>query len=106
MPCDSLIRQSINFSQAKGHLDLLEAALKEQDYTVHRTGDVLTFQKGYYLSGAYQKGKFETSASYGYQFDVDAVKRSFSKQVVRKAARTYGWSVVEDGNKLQIRKRA
>jgi hypothetical protein len=105
MPCDSIVEQSVEFEQAQGHEDLLVDALKELGYRVETIGDRLMFNKGA-MTGTYVKGQFRTSTYTGEQFNVDAVKQSFSKQVVKKAAKQYGWAVVEKGhNKFEIRKR-
>jgi hypothetical protein len=102
VPCDSIVRCSISFRNAVGHIDLLAAALTKLGYRVVRQGDTLRFD-GHGVIGTYANGEFQTS---GYaQFDVDEVKKEFGKQVVRKSARQYGWDVTEDGDNLQIRKR-
>lgn len=60
---------------------------------------VIRFQ-GNGISGTYRNGKFDTrQAAYGgASFDVDAVKTSFGKAVVKKAAKQYGWKVKAIGN--------
>lgn len=107
MPCDSIIQNTVVFQEGEKQLDMLEEALREQGYSVTREGNTLSFYgKGH--SGTYADGKFDVeSSAYGRSFDVDAVKRSFSKACVKKAARSYGWTVVDKGNnKFEIRKRA
>lgn len=107
MPCDMILTQSIDFKNAVGHIDVLLEALRERGYQAERCGESIRFSKGG-LSGVYSDGEFKTQRSYGAsELDVDSIKQTFSKHVIRKAAKVYGWTVVEKGNnKYEIRKRA
>lgn len=103
MPCDQIQFQSVQFADAKGHEALLADALRTLGYAVHQDGSYISFSSDE-VSGTYSQGQF----SYGEdeQFDVDAVKVEFSKNVVRKSASDYGWDITElEDNKMQIRKR-
>lgn len=102
MPCDQVIRQSIDFQRAQGHEALLEEALRLQGYEVTRQGAEIRFA-GHGINGTYRNGQFETSGAS--RMNVDAVKREFGKQVVKKACRQYGWKFVDKGNKFEIHKK-
>jgi hypothetical protein len=102
MPCDQIVFQSVDFAMAKGHEDLLSDALRDRGYTVTNSNGVIIFRKGY-VSGTYSGGKFTHNGSD--DFDVDGIKKSFATRVVHKAAKKYGWAVVEKGGKMQLRKR-
>lgn len=89
-----------------GQLDLLVDALKEEGYTATRVVNEIRFSNSE-CSGVYRNGRFETRrSSGGAPMDIDSIKQNFSKQVVKKAAKQFGWTVKETGkNKFEIRKR-
>lgn len=98
--------QSIDFSSAKNHEDLLAEALRAAGYNVSvygKTiyGKTIQFSKGS-VSGSYSNGRF--SATEG--FDVDEVKRNFGKQALKAAGRKFGWDLITDpSGKMKLRKR-
>ena len=94
MPCDQIQYQRINFETAQGHLDELAQALADCGYQVSRYGETLSFRK-VGQSGQYANGKFTVPE--GQTFDVDAVKRKFSKHCIKKACKRFGWTMKETG---------
>ena len=101
MPCDMLQIQSIDFTSAKNHEDVLADALRALGYSVQVYGKQIQFQ-GNGVSGSYSNGQFRATDG----FDADAVKREFGKKAVQKAAKRFGWDLVtaKDG-KMKLRKR-
>lgn len=103
MPCDLIQRQSISFKNAVGHEELLAEALRTLGYHVTVRGQNIYFEKEG-VSGTYRYGNFEHDADQ--LLDVDAIKVEFSKNVVRKSAKQYGWSVEDlPNNKMRVKKR-
>ena len=95
--CDSIVRNSVDFAQAKNHHDILADAMRELGYTVqtHENGQ-LSFQRGS-VNGTYANGQFNTSSSRysANTFSVDEVKKSFGRQVVKVASKRFGWKIQE-----------
>ena len=100
MPCDQVVYQSVDFAMAKGHEDILAEAMRDAGYTVSQYDGMISFRKGS-VSGSYSGGKFTTAGD----FDADQIKKSFGTKVVHRAAKQYGWAVVEKNGKMQLRKR-
>jgi hypothetical protein len=84
--------------------DTLAAALEALGYTVtSKTAASLTFQDENWNTGSFANGKFRLRQG----TDVDAIKREYSVQTVKKAAQKYGWKIQQGGNnKLQLKRRA
>lgn len=101
MPCDMVQVNTLDFSTAKGHEDILAEALRALGYTVQQSGKSLSFYKTG-VSGTYSNGTFRTQNS---TIDLDAVKQQFSRTVVKTAARKFGWQFTEKAGKIQLRKR-
>lgn len=93
MPCWEVRTNQVDFGKAQGHEDILADALTELGYTAQRSGGVIRFQ-GHGVSGSYSSGRFTTQ---GDTFDVDSVKRAFGGQVVKKAAKQFGWRCKQTG---------
>lgn len=105
MPCDSVILNQISFDTASGHEDILAEALRELGYTVHQYGKSLNFYKAG-VSGTYSNGQFSTANS-AEALNVDQIKQSFGRNVVKTAARKFGWSYKEQPNgKIKLTRRA
>ena len=107
MPCDSIIRNSINFENAKGHEDILADALRELGYSAaqYDNGVIRFFGHGH--SGTYANGQFNTTENrYSRKFDVDQVKQAFGRNTVKAACRKFGWTMKEtEPNKFKITRR-
>jgi hypothetical protein len=104
MPCDSIVVLSnINFEQAKGHVDILLAAMQARGFTVSRSGQSISFY-GHGYSGTYSNGRFR--AQQGFEQHVDGIKQEFSKASIRYAAKKMGWPLKSLGaTKMRLEKR-
>lgn len=107
MPCYQVQTCSVELNNADH--DLLEKALKKQGYTVYRSAGskAITFSKGG-VSGSYRTNKISFSYSSSEEKpDVDAIKRSYSEQVILRKASEYadeGWEMEQDGDEYVFRK--
>jgi hypothetical protein len=95
MPCWEVRTQTTDFTKAVGHEDLLADALRELGYNVQRTGNQISFS-GRGTSGYYSGGRFNTQ---GNDFNADEAKQAFGGQVVKKAAKQFGWRVKQGKTK-------
>ena len=82
------------------NLDLLENALTNLGFEVHRRGDAVTFTKGDYynqVSGRFANGelKVDTTGRQQGRFDVNELKREYSREVVKSSAQRFGWALKE-----------
>lgn len=108
MPCDSIQTAQVNFNLDATDLNLLKLALEGLGYTVSQVGSKLNF----YLdrkqaSGTWENGKFSARV-YGSadEFDVNEVKRAYSKEVVKYASKRFGWTLKETTqNKYEAQRR-
>lgn len=105
MPCDTIQYNQILFESAVGHEDILAEALRELGFTVHQFGKSLNFYKSG-VSGTYSNGRFSTTNS-AEDLNVDQIKQSFGRNVVKAAAKKFGWAVKTQPNgKIKLTKRA
>lgn len=91
MPCDTVIRSSVEFLATTTDLSLLAEALRAHGYQVTETDAGLYYQK-YGSTGTYNKatGRLDTR---GTELDIDSVKRGYSVAVVNSQAKRFGWKV-------------
>lgn len=103
MPCNQVIRQSIDFALGKNTLTDLARALEELGYAVTVGANSLSFHDRYWRRGSFKNGKFNVVNG----FDIDAVKREFSKQIVKSTAKQYGWELImgKDGKTAELVKK-
>ena len=103
MPCDSLILNRVQWT-AGTDLDLVVHALQANGYGARRIGDRVTFRKSAVDYGSFQEGAFAAPEG----FDVDAIKREYATESVKRSAARLGWRVVIDAKnpqKMLLRKR-
>jgi hypothetical protein len=103
MPCNSVVLNRTEFTTGTD-LDIIVHALQANGYNARRVEDRVTFRKSYTDYGSFQNGAFAAPEG----FDVDAIKREYSRESVHRTAKTMGWRVVIDknnANKLQLRRR-
>jgi hypothetical protein len=102
VPCNTIIRQSIDFAAGKNNLMDVAKALEALGYKVTVGENSLKFQDRWWQQGEFADGKFNVWDD----FNIDQVKQQFSRQVIRSTAKQYGWSVTEKADgKLEVRKR-
>ncbi len=101
MPCDSIIQNSITWSQEHTDLDLFAKAMKNLGYNAlsptrfrNTQGDEVELN----LKG----GTLLTSSRYR-TINTDEIKQGYSVEVVRTAAKSYGWKLEEKGkNEFEV----
>lgn len=98
MPCYSRINTTVEFGPSTDAA-LLAAALKGLGYTVTQIGKSLSFAKyeGDVITGTYANGRMTVSGS----VDQNAMKRAYSAEVVKAAAKRFGWQVKQT-NEVQF----
>jgi hypothetical protein len=95
MPCWEVREVTVDLDNCKDH-DLLAEALKANGYTnVRREGEVIRFDQGYYRAG-------RITDTRGRNVDVNAIKRSYSQQVIAKTAKAKGWSAKWTADQRQV----
>ena len=97
-----MILQKVDFAVA--NFDHLRAAVEEAGYTiVNESAGYLQFQSAAGQYGSFQEGTFNVPRGW----DVDAIKREYSQQIVRAAAAKYNWKISQGaGGKIQLKRRA
>jgi hypothetical protein len=111
MPCDTIQRSSISLELKADNKTFLIAALKALGYTVSESGEVVRFvvRENYEtLTGSFINGKLrlEGDTSTVNRFNVNAVKRAYSFQVVQSQAKKHGWTLKQTkDNKFVVQKR-
>lgn len=97
-----MIQNRVSFDAA--NFDHLAAALESASYRItHRAAGYLQFTDGSGQYGTFQNGQFRVPQDW----DVDAIKRQYSQQIIQAASKKYGWKINQGaGGKLQLKKRA
>lgn len=97
MPCDTISTTNVEFKMENTNVDLLQAALEGMGYTVNKKGNTLSFRgSGYnYVNGTFRDGKIDVEFNAWQSFDVNAVKRAYSTEVVRAMGKRFGWQLKE-----------
>lgn len=99
MPCDQVVRTTVNFENIKAEDPaLLVAALEAEGYAVRVVGGTLTATHPRHgtltwdaKSGAVRQ---ESTGAYGQTAqDVNELKVAYSKKVVAKVATRFGWTL-------------
>lgn len=93
MPCDTIQRSKVDFNLHCTDHHLLKLALEGQGYKVSPFQNGLKFTNGYDVDGQFLNGKL-TVQSRG-QFDINALKRTYSAEVVKSSADLFGWTLQE-----------
>lgn len=90
MPCDQVNTISVDLSAADERIlaDALEASTE-----IHREGSTFFYNR--YYPFEIKGGKVVASENYAAEA-ANAVNRAYSQQVVRVAAKRYGWAVKVD----------
>ena len=93
--------QKIDFAIA--NFDHLRAAIEAAGYTiVNESAGYLQFRSATGQYGVFRNGTFSVPRGW----DVDAIKREYSQQIVRAAAAKYNWKIQGAGGKIQLKRRA
>lgn len=100
MPCDTIQTTTVQSELTNRDVNLLKIALESMGFTVNqKAGGFLTFYgvhkaTGRSHSGTYQNGKLEEQVrGYNKPLDINAVKRSYSAQIIQKGFP--GWKVTK-----------
>ena len=105
MPCNE--GRTVSTVMAKADLDILKRTLERRGYRVTKHDTSLSIhQNGDYV-GEYKNGELTAQQTWGGEplLDGAAVKRAYAEEVVRTAAKRYGWEYKAKGlGKLQLRK--
>lgn len=96
MPCDQIIMNRTVFKDGTD-LDIITHALEYEGYTVNRVGSQVSFQKSSLDGGTFSNGVFRATQG----FDVDAVKRNYATESVKRTAARMGWRVKIDAKNPQ-----
>jgi hypothetical protein len=105
MPCWSKQTSTIAFGENTDRA-LFEQALRTMGYTVRvqQNGDI-TFRDGESLDATLDmKGSLKVTAAEG-TFDVNTLKRAYSTEVVKSAAKRFGWQAKQTENKFVVQRR-
>lgn len=102
MPCYE--RNSVTIDWNVADYDMLEEALKEQGLTVRRRGETIEVNgrvkdTGEYVSGYLQKGQGMTLYSGGTEQNLNAMKRAYSRQIVKNAGSRFNWKVEQKNDR-------
>jgi len=106
MPCDTIQRSKVDFKLEVTDLNLLKAGLEKLGYKVNLGTKTLSFHdSSFNIRGEFRKGKLEVE-TINREFDVNAVKRAYSTEVVKVTARKFGWTLNETSeNKFEAVRR-
>lgn len=100
MPCDSVITSKVVLELRADNLRFLKAGLEDCGYIVEVNNGRVTFHSmDYRLNGSFVDGKLKLEGRQELvrDFDINAVKRAYSRQVVKQTAQRFGWKVTETG---------
>lgn len=105
MPCYSRIQSTVEFGDNTDP-KLLALALRALGYTVTEIGKNLSFAKyasDAPITGTYRGGTMTINGS----VDQNEMKRAYSAEVVKSAAKRFGWQVKQSSpTQLQVTRRA
>ena len=94
MPCNTIQRSTVSLELRADNQEFLVNALKSLNYSVNVSNNVVRFSNyrtG--VNGSFVDGKLriDGETSVVERFDVNEVKRAYSRQVVEAAAKRFGW---------------
>jgi len=109
MPCNTIQRSRVSFELRAENIDLLAEALRVQGFAVQQNEETLRFSDANVV-GSFVNGKLSLSGekSAVSRFDRNAVKRGYSHQIVKAAAKRMGWELKADkqnANKISVKRR-
>src|ERR1022692_4381029 len=99
MPCWTI--STVTVLMAKMQTKLLMEALTELKWSPRQDGNYIAFQKDQWNTGLYNKNTGEVTLEGQWSKGSDAtktvntIKQYYSKAVVHKKAKLYGWKVVQ-----------
>jgi hypothetical protein len=103
MPCDSITTQTIKL--AKAMPEIIEAALKDLDYTVTSNIKTRIIAKQYNSEVVWEAGKGISITGRNNEQHLNEITQTYSKQAVTWAAKRAGWSVTNiNNNTLTVRR--
>jgi len=100
MPCDSVITTSVELKINAENKDFLLAALKSLGYAVQSGTNIIRFTTREGMTGTIlSDGKLTVTSNSRYRtadtFDVNPIKRAYSRAVVEATAQQYGWTITQ-----------
>ena len=98
MPCDTIQVSKISFKMSVTDINCLLSAMMSLGFSLvaDKNATVLTFRKaGCEVKYTPAKGEFNCT-SLGYEFNVNDVKQQYSKQVLTKSCKSWGWTLTEE----------
>jgi hypothetical protein len=110
LPCDTIQTSQVNFKMEVTNTDLLKSGLEGLGYRVTVTQRGLSFSKAG-EQGTFENGQFNATIqrsrySNSEEFDVNAVKRAYSKEIIKYTSKRFGWAMEEDSETAgKIKKR-
>ena len=105
MPCDTIVSSTINLGNV-GDKALLLRALEGLGYRGEIDGDTITFASRFGGNGTiHADGRVELSGR-ATQLDANTIKRAYSTEAVKLAAKKFGWQLRPNGeNKFVAQRR-
>ena len=105
MPCDTIQSSTINLGNV-GDKALLLKALEGLGYRGEIDGDTITFASRFGGAGTiYADGRVELTGR-ATQLDENTIKRAYSTEAVKLAAKKFGWSIKQTAeNKFVAQRR-
>ena len=106
MPCDSIMTARVSFKMSVTDINCLLAAMAAQGFELVPDWTTTTYlfrKAGCEVKYTPAKGEFNCT-SRGYEFNVNDVKQQYSKQVLTKAAKSWGWKLEEEEEGQKVRR--
>lgn len=89
MPCDSIVLNQVELELANEEL-LMTALENMTESKVVKYGNVITFNYG---GNSYRIDNKKLICPKGYEGTADLIKQAYSKEVVTRAAKRFGWNM-------------
>src|SRR5579872_3499371 len=99
MPCDSIVLNQVELELANEEL-LMDALEKMTNSKVAKYGNVISFT---YEGNSYRIDNKKLICPKGYEKTADLIKQAYSKEVLTKAVKRFGWNMKQvKENKFQL----
>src|ERR1035441_1227742 len=106
MPCDSIQTSRVSFKMSVTDINCLLAAMAAQGFqlvTEPNATFLIFIKAGCEVRYTPARGEFNCT-SRGYEFNVNDVKQQYSKQVLTKACKSWGWKLEEEEEGQKVRR--
>jgi len=97
MPCDTIQTNQVEFNLEHTDINLLKAALESLGFNVRQPSNGRLVFYNSSSSGSFHDGLLDTQSSFG-EFDVNAVKRAYSEQIIKATSKRFGWDLKKKPN--------